>query len=202
MNLKSHRSGTLLNFIEKQTIFRRHKNTPNTGKINSRKNDRPKKQRKVKEILGERCRGLDGGKCLESETNSRRSADVWKIRRGNKVQKRISEKEEVNSNYYIPLTPSSWESTVCPGPSGGCGRCSIGASTTRYWTCHSRWGHRTSSLVDWVIVTASCRCCYAVPSRVARTTSPPSSSSRCYESASASTPSAGTHSRYNSGRLS
>ena len=35
-------------------------------------------QRKVKEILGEGCGGLDGGKCLESGTNSRgRSKKSW-----------------------------------------------------------------------------------------------------------------------------
>ena len=51
--------------------------TPNTGEINTRrKNEGQKKQRKAKEILGERCGGLDEGKCLESGTNSRRSADV------------------------------------------------------------------------------------------------------------------------------
>ena len=51
-------------------------------------------QRKAKEILGEGCGGLDGGKCLESGTNSRgrpkRSwekdvedwiASVWKVGR-------------------------------------------------------------------------------------------------------------------------
>ena len=41
-----------------------------------RKSKRPKKQRKAKEILGEGCGGLDGDECLESGTNSRRSADV------------------------------------------------------------------------------------------------------------------------------
>ena len=46
-------------------------------------------------ILGEGCGGLDVGKCLESGTNSRRSADVWKIRHGNNVRKRISEIKEV-----------------------------------------------------------------------------------------------------------
>ena len=30
-------------------------------------------------ILGEGCGELDGSKCLESGTNSRRSADVYKI---------------------------------------------------------------------------------------------------------------------------
>ena len=32
--------------------------------------------RTAEEILGEGCGGLDEGKCLESGTNSRRSADV------------------------------------------------------------------------------------------------------------------------------
>ena len=40
-----------------------------TGEINT-------KQRKAKDILGEGCGGLDGGKCLEFGMNSRRSADV------------------------------------------------------------------------------------------------------------------------------
>ena len=34
------------------------------------------KQKKTEVTLGEGCGGLDGGKCLESGTNSRRSADV------------------------------------------------------------------------------------------------------------------------------
>ena len=33
----------------------------------------------IVQILGEGCGGLDGGKCLESGTNCRRSADVGKI---------------------------------------------------------------------------------------------------------------------------
>ena len=40
------------------------------------KSERPKKQRKAKEILGEGCGGLDGGEHLDSGTNSRRSAEV------------------------------------------------------------------------------------------------------------------------------
>ena len=40
-------------------------------------------------MLGEGCGGLDGGKCLESGTNSGRSADVWNIRQGSNVRKRI-----------------------------------------------------------------------------------------------------------------
>ena len=61
----------------KKKLFRTYKKTPNTGEINTRrKSERPKKQRKTKEILGEGGGGLDGGKYLESGTNSRRSADV------------------------------------------------------------------------------------------------------------------------------
>ena len=61
----------------KNNLFQTYKTTTNTGEINTkRKNKRPKKQRKAKEILGEGCGGLDGGKCLESGTNSRRSAEV------------------------------------------------------------------------------------------------------------------------------
>ena len=46
---------------------------------------------KAKDILGEGCGGLDGGKSLESGMNSRISADVWNIRQGSNVRKRISE---------------------------------------------------------------------------------------------------------------
>ena len=53
------------------------KKTPNTEEINTRrKSERPKKQRKAKEIVGEGCGGLDGCKCLEIGKNSRRSVDV------------------------------------------------------------------------------------------------------------------------------
>ena len=52
--------------------------------------------RTTKEILGEGCGGLGEGKCLESGTNSRRSADVWKLRQGSNVRKRIREREEVH----------------------------------------------------------------------------------------------------------
>ena len=50
----------------------------NTGRKVS---ERPKKQAKATETFVERCGGLDGGKCLESGTNSRRSADVedWMV---------------------------------------------------------------------------------------------------------------------------
>ena len=72
-------------------LFRTYKNTANTGEINTRKkSERPKKQR----ILGYGCGGLDWGKCLESGTNTRRSADVWKIHKGSNVRKWISEREE------------------------------------------------------------------------------------------------------------
>ena len=51
--------------------------TPNTREINARrKSEKPKKQRKAKEVLVEGCAGLDGDKCLEIGPNSRRSADV------------------------------------------------------------------------------------------------------------------------------
>ena len=83
-------AGTLLNFINKKQklSYLGHMKRPlNTGEINTRrKSERPK-------ILGEGCGGLDGGKCLESGTNSRRSAGVRKIQRGNNVRKLISEKE-------------------------------------------------------------------------------------------------------------
>ena len=36
----------------------------------------------------------DEGKSLESGTNSKRSADAWKIRQGSNVRKRISEIQE------------------------------------------------------------------------------------------------------------
>ena len=63
--------------ITKISYLWTYKKTQNTGEINTRrKSERPTKQRKAKEILGEGCGGLDGGKCLESGTNSRRSADV------------------------------------------------------------------------------------------------------------------------------
>ena len=39
-----------------------------------RKSDRPAKRRKAKKTLGEGCGGLDGGKCLESGTDSSSSA--------------------------------------------------------------------------------------------------------------------------------
>ena len=69
--------------------------TPKTGETNitRRKRGRATKQRKAKEILGEGCGGLDGGKCLENGTNSRRSADVRKIHQDSNVKKRISEIE-------------------------------------------------------------------------------------------------------------
>ena len=74
-------SGTLLDFILKtkakiKLFWTYNKKTPNTGEITRRKIERLKKQRKTKVILGEGCGGLDGGRCLESGTNSRRSADV------------------------------------------------------------------------------------------------------------------------------
>ena len=63
----------------------------------------PKKQRKAKQILGEGCGGLDGGKCLECGTNSRRSADVWEIHPGSNIRKRISERaRESKKNSHIP----------------------------------------------------------------------------------------------------
>ena len=58
-----------------------------------RKSDRPKKQRKAKDILGKGFGGMDGGKCLESGTNSRGSADAQKICPGSNVRKQISERE-------------------------------------------------------------------------------------------------------------
>ena len=64
-------SGTLINFIKKQKLklFRTYKKIPNTGEINTRrKSERPKKQRRAKEILGEGCGGLDG-------------AGVWRVGR-------------------------------------------------------------------------------------------------------------------------
>ena len=42
---------------------------------------------------------MGGGKCLESGTNSRRSADVRKIRQTSNVGKRISEREEEEITY-------------------------------------------------------------------------------------------------------
>ena len=54
-------------------LFQTYIKTPNTREINSRrKSERPKKQRKAKEILGEGCGGMDGGKGLEIGTNSTR----------------------------------------------------------------------------------------------------------------------------------
>ena len=45
-------------------------------------------------FIKKHCGGLDGGKCLENGMNSRRLDDIWKIRQGSNVRKRISEREE------------------------------------------------------------------------------------------------------------
>ena len=69
----------LFSFIEKQKMlqFQTHKKTPNTSEINvSGENIRQMKQKKTEETSGEGRGGLDGSKCLESGTNSRRSEDV------------------------------------------------------------------------------------------------------------------------------
>ena len=73
-------SGTLLDFIKRQKLgYFRHKKTPNSGEI--KKNTRIKcvKKKEIEEDqIGVRrwIRMTGWGKCLESRTNSRRSADV------------------------------------------------------------------------------------------------------------------------------
>ena len=63
--------------LRKNVSYFGHLKIHQTREINTRrKSERPKKQRTVKEILGEGCGGLDAGKSLEIGTNSRRSADV------------------------------------------------------------------------------------------------------------------------------
>ena len=48
-----------------------------------------------------RCGGLDGSNCLESGTNSRRSANVWNIRQSSNIWTRISEREEESLYIYV-----------------------------------------------------------------------------------------------------
>ena len=71
------------------------------------------KQRKAKEISWGRMWRTGWGKCLENGTNSRRSADVRKIRQGSNVRKRISEgKCETGQQYMLvvtSLTISVWQ---------------------------------------------------------------------------------------------
>ena len=57
--------------------------------------------------MREGCGGLDGGKCLEIGTNSRKSADVWKIHLGSNVRKRISKREIVSSSLTSAGRPSN-----------------------------------------------------------------------------------------------
>ena len=102
-------SGTLLIFFKVTTrgskLFRTYQNTPNTGEINpGRKSERPEKQMKVKEILGEGCGGLDGSKCRESGTNTRRAADVQKIHQGSNDRKRIRERERNDTKQHAQIT--------------------------------------------------------------------------------------------------
>ena len=53
--------------FKSKTFFRRYRKTPNTGEMNTkRKSERPAKQRKAREILGEGCGGL---------------ASVWRVGR-------------------------------------------------------------------------------------------------------------------------
>ena len=103
-------------------LLRTYKKTPNTGESNARrKRETPKKHRKTKYILREGCGGLDGGKCLESGTNSRISADVWNTRQGSNVRKRLSKREEwhyaqciVMLVYRFPKLPFQCYYEQCP----------------------------------------------------------------------------------------
>ena len=45
-----------------------------------------------------------GGKCLQSGTNSRNPAHVWKIRQGRNVRKRISERENWRNKNFMLAT--------------------------------------------------------------------------------------------------
>ena len=111
MKLESHLPHC--NFIKthKLSYFRIYKKTPNTGEINTR---RPMKQRKTKIYLGRRMWRTGWGQVSESMTNSRRSADVWKIHQGSNIRKGIREREVLPCHSWISMPRTKSENrSVC-----------------------------------------------------------------------------------------
>ena len=70
-----------------------------------------------------RCGGVYGGKCLESGTNSRRSAGVYKIYQGSNIRKQISKRERKQKCCTMQERQSKWNILTSSSCSFWCFRC-------------------------------------------------------------------------------